>query len=296
MLKQLKNTFPSFHIYAGEQDELHESHQWFITRENDIVGVAKEELTTKDMEILSVFLTPYNIKFPMLTEQEKCWKQRIDHSPANVTVPPYRFVYFSIKKNQINLQSFKEAIHAFFTKPVPILWENEQEGIIIDELSSLTEESISYEQIIDVLMSDLYVKINFFVGPYMDNLNHINQHYKSFLRNATTAFSYSDKSVITYMDAVASLFVDQAEPALKEEITLLVLQEFAADDEMLDTIKMFIHCNLNVTVTAKELYMHRNSLQYRLDKFIEKTGIDVRQFHQAMTVYLALLTNMHKND
>jgi DNA-binding PucR family transcriptional regulator len=57
----------------------------------------------------------------------------------------------------------------------------------------------------------------------------------------------------------------------------------------LKMLETFVQCNLNISETAKELYMHRNSLQYRLDRFLEKTGIDVRQFQHAMPVYLAML-------
>lgn len=295
MLKQLENTFSSFLKYNESDHRDTKNYQWFMTKDNEVIGMDRSELTDKDIAILSAFLIPYNIKFPILTEQEKRWKNRINGSATNENVTPYRFVYFTIKKNQINLTSFKEAIHAFFDKPVPILWKNEQEGIIIEEQSSLVEK-ISYEQIIDVLMSDLYVKINFFVGPYLNNLKNINKHYTSFLKSAETAFSYSDQSVITYIDAIASLFVDRADSTFRKEIASIVLHEFMEDDELLHTIKTFMLCNLNVSVTAKELYMHRNSLQYRLDKFLEKTGIDVRQFHQAMTVYIALLANMHKDE
>lgn len=297
MLKQLEKIFSSFQKYNVSGQLHNENYQWFTTIDNEIIGIDKAELTKKDTAILSAFLTPYNIKFPVPTTEEKLWTNRINGSTSQAgVVPPYRFVYFTIKKNQINLTSFKEAIHAFFARPVPILWKNEQEGIIIEEQSAFADEDISYEQIIDVLMSDLYVKINFFVGPYLDSLINVHQHYSSILDNAETVFSYSDQSVVTYIDAIPSLFVSQADPAFRKEITTVVLHEFAKDDELLNTIKTFMHCNLNVSVTAKELYMHRNSLQYRLDKFIEKTGIDVRQFHQAMTVYLALLANMHKDE
>ena len=61
------------------------------------------------------------------------------------------------------------------------------------------------------------------------------------------------------------------------------------DEETLKMIETFVQCNSNISETAKVLHMHRNSLQYRLDRFFEKTGIDVRKFHHAMTVYLALL-------
>ncbi|MBP1968965.1 uncharacterized protein YodC (DUF2158 family) [Virgibacillus natechei] len=294
MLKKLKKAFPSMIVYGDDYDRL-TNYKWFNVEENKIIGIDENELTERDTSILAAFLSPYNINFPLQTEDEKIWKKRIKNGSDNKTVTPYRFVYFSIKKNQIDPKSFKEALDVFFTTPVPIIWENETEGVIIEEKTLHEDDAISYEQIIDVLMSDLYVKINFLVGPYFDNLENIDQYYISFVKSGNTAFTYSDKSVITYIDAFASIVVDQAGARLRNEMITIVLRELAADDELLHTVKTFIECNLNVSLAAKELYMHRNSLQYRLDKFIDKTGVDIRQFNQAMVVYLALLANMHKS-
>ncbi|WP_373895625.1 PucR family transcriptional regulator [Virgibacillus sp. CBA3643] len=295
MLKQLQKNFPSIIKYNDNVNNVNRNYQWFITEANEIIGIDRNELTKKDTSILAAFLTPYDIQFPLPTEHEKTWKNRINNGTQSEVVTPYRFVYFSIKKNQTDPKSFKAALDEFFTKAVPILWENEHEGVIVEEQTPDTEESISYEQIIDVLMSDLYVKIKFLVGPYLDNLKNIDQYYYSFIKSANIAFAYSDKSVITYIDAIAYTLLDQADVKLRNEITAIVLNEFTADEDVLHTIKTFIECNLNVSLTAKELYMHRNSLQYRLDKFIEKTGVDVRQFNQAMIVYLAILANMNKS-
>ncbi|WP_449354118.1 PucR family transcriptional regulator [Virgibacillus natechei] len=296
MLKQLQKIFPSIIKYNDNVHNVNGNYQWFTTEANDIIGIDKNELTTKDTSILAAFLTPYDIQFPLPTEHEKTWKNRINNGAMSESVTPYRFVYFSIKKNQKDPKSFKAALDEFFTKAVPILWENEHEGVIIEEQTSDTEENISYGQIIDVLMSDLYVKIKFLVGPYFDNLKNIDQYYYSLIKSANIAFAYSDKSVITYIDAIAYTLLNQADVKLRNEITAIVLNEFTTDEDVLHTIKTFIECNLNVSLAAKELYMHRNSLQYRLDKFIEKTGVDIRQFNQAMIVYLAILANMHKSE
>ncbi len=56
--------------------------------------------------------------------------------------------------------------------------------------------------------------------------------------------------------------------------------------ETIDTILGFIECNMNASKTAKALYMHRNTLNYRLDNFISKTEIDVRTFSGALAMYL----------
>ncbi|MNC73523.1 Purine catabolism regulatory protein [compost metagenome] len=61
------------------------------------------------------------------------------------------------------------------------------------------------------------------------------------------------------------------------------------DQEMLSTLENFFALDCNVSETAKKLYIHRNTLLYRLDKFKQETGKDVRTFNDAVLVKTALL-------
>ncbi len=56
--------------------------------------------------------------------------------------------------------------------------------------------------------------------------------------------------------------------------------------EVIQTILGFIDQNMNASKTAKVLFMHRNTLNYRLDNFINKTELDVRSFKGAVAIYL----------
>ena len=293
MINQLRKVFDSLLIYNERMRNLDPEYKWFSTDHHEIIGIHREELTTKDASLLAAFLTPYNIEFPVLTEEEQKWRKLIYAADGSFEADieldaPFRFVYFSIKKNQTNPVQFKSAIHDLFAKKVPILWENGHEGIIIESQTN-REDSISFEEIIDVLMSDLYVKINFFVGPFQTNLENLNQYYQSIINAAQIAVRYSTKAVMTYVEAIPFVFIEQTDKGLRRNISETILQEYIGDEETLKMIETFVKCNLNMTETSKELHMHRNSLQYRLDRFYEKTGIDVRQFQQAITVYLALL-------
>src|SRR5699024_229746 len=129
----------------------------------------------------------------------------------------YRFIYFYIPANQIDPRSFKEAINELFDRPVPILWENEHSGIIIEEQSSLPEESISYEQIIDVLMSDLYVKIYFYIGPLLHRKTEAKSGYHALIKGAKAAFIYSDKPVVTYVEAIPYVLIEQTGKCMRED-------------------------------------------------------------------------------
>jgi len=299
MINQLQKIFPSLVRYNEKTSDMSDTYQWYITDSGEIIGIQKNELTSKDIKLLSAFLSPYNNRLPVPTQTEKKWLNILhdgDNEKSNAATQqtPFRFVYFHIRKNQISAYAFKVAIHELFADPVPILWENEHEGIIVELLKSQPDERISYEQIIDILMSDLNGSIHFYVGAYLNDLHSIKDYYISMIQGAKSVFAYTGKSVVTYVEAVPSMLMDQTEDSFKQLLAATVLKEFSDEEDFLHMLQTFIRCNLNITLTAKELYMHRNTLQYRLDKFQEKTGMDVREFHQAFTVYLALLANMHK--
>ncbi|MGP4106568.1 PucR family transcriptional regulator [Virgibacillus sp. L01] len=289
MIEQLREIFSSLVLYNDISNSNQYNYKWFMTDSGQVIGIERKELTEKDTTLLHIFLRPYNVSIPQMTAEEQQWKTYISTDTTdNTNSLTYRFIYFSFQPFQIEPESFKEAINEFYARQVPVLFENDHEGIIVE---TNPKDAISYEQIIDVLMSDLYVKIKFFVGPYLYSLSSAKRYHQILLNGAGSTFAYSDKTVSTYIDAVPFLFIDQIGSNTRADIIESVLGETVLDKDLLKTIEMFIACNLNVSVAAKELYMHRNSLQYRLDKFTEKTGIDIRQFHQAMTVQLAITIN-----
>ena len=55
------------------------------------------------------------------------------------------------------------------------------------------------------------------------------------------------------------------------------------NEEMLQTIEMFFRKDLNLSDTARQLFIHRNTLVYRLDKVLRQTGLDLRHFDDAVT-------------
>jgi carbohydrate diacid regulator len=61
------------------------------------------------------------------------------------------------------------------------------------------------------------------------------------------------------------------------------------DDEMITTVQKFFDNNLNVSETSRQLYVHRNTLVYRIEKLHQVTGLDVRTFDDAMTFKIAMM-------
>ena len=69
-------------------------------------------------------------------------------------------------------------------------------------------------------------------------------------------------------------------------------KEVFDDEEMLLTAEEFLQNSLNVSETSRKLYMHRNTLLYRLDKIEKSSGLNIREFPQAVS--FRVLTILHK--
>ena len=67
------------------------------------------------------------------------------------------------------------------------------------------------------------------------------------------------------------------------------------DEETLTTIQKFFENNLNVSETSRQLFIHRNTLVYRLDKLQKSTGLDLRAFEDAITFKIALMVVKYMN-
>ncbi|MBA4495309.1 PucR family transcriptional regulator [Paenactinomyces guangxiensis] len=65
--------------------------------------------------------------------------------------------------------------------------------------------------------------------------------------------------------------------------------EMFLNEEMRKTIEMFFQMNLNISETARRLYIHRNTLLYRLDRFKQETGLDLRRFEDAVLAKMSML-------
>ncbi|OOM78245.1 helix-turn-helix domain-containing protein [Clostridium sp. BL-8] len=89
-----------------------------------------------------------------------------------------------------------------------------------------------------------------------------------------------------------SLLFEKIMDNLKEETKAKILQEFddgfsKLDEDMIKTVEIFFKLNLNLSEAAKSLYVHRNTLIYRLDKIEKYTGYDIRKFNDASLFKIA---------
>ncbi len=139
----------------------------------------------------------------------------------------------------------------------------------------------------DELLKTAGVKTLIGVGCYKENLSKISASFNE----ATAAlksngFLYRDSEVRFYRDfAVAKLLDELPKNKLNEVVSTLLSDEgkrIFDDEEMLLTSRVLMENDLNISEASRALFMHRNTLTYRLDKIEKVTDLDIRKFSDAV--------------
>ncbi|MBR2132514.1 MAG: helix-turn-helix domain-containing protein [Oscillospiraceae bacterium] len=106
----------------------------------------------------------------------------------------------------------------------------------------------------------------------------------------------TEKCVINYENLGIGRLIYQLPTTLCEMFLMEVFKKNpidALDQETLFTIHKFFENNLNVSETARKLFVHRNTLVYRLEKIKKLTGLDLREFDDAITFKVALMVKKY---
>ena len=106
----------------------------------------------------------------------------------------------------------------------------------------------------------------------------------------------SERSIINYENLGIGRLIYQLPTTLCEMFLQEVFKKNpidALDQETLFTINKFFENNLNVSETARKLFVHRNTLVYRLEKIKKLTGLDLREFDDAITFKVALMVKKY---
>lgn len=164
--------------------------------------------------------------------------------------------------------------------------DGEEEETLEEALTSIC--SGLYEMLASEWVGECHVAIHYPMTPAKSLIPTVLQLRETILLGKTYHLGsnlhlpwhlHLEKLLYAVPDREKSWFVDQV---LKRVDHLL-------DAETLSTLEQFFALECNVSETAKKLYIHRNTLLYRLDKFKQETGLDVRSFGDAVLVKIALL-------
>lgn len=181
-----------------------------------------------------------------------------------------------------------------------VLSMSETDVVVIRELanaSDSTELERTAEQIQANIEKDLGVKCIVGIGSPVMHLRELADRYKE----AQTAIEVgkvfdTEKTVISYESLGIGRIIYQLPTTLCEMFLAEVFKKNpieSLDQETLYTINKFFENNLNVSETSRKLFVHRNTLVYRLEKIKKLTGLDLREFDHAIVFKVALMVKRY---
>lgn len=136
-------------------------------------------------------------------------------------------------------------------------------------------------------------KIHIAYGTVVNDIKEVSKSYKEAkLALDVGKIFFDEKDIVAYSTLgigrlIYQLPIPLCKMFIKEIFEGKSPDEF--DEETLTTINKFFENSLNVSETSRQLYIHRNTLVYRLDKLQKSTGLDLRVFEDAITFKIALM-------
>ena len=172
--------------------------------------------------------------------------------------------------------------------------------LINDKLLLIAEVKEIYEHIIGIKDALL----NNFTSRYyisycqIENYEALKKSFEECEYKLMLANKYKvSESVINEKKLILEGIIDSVSEEKKEKIYHIINEGFSKlDNEMIRTIEVFLRCGLNLSDAAKALYIHRNTLIYRLDKIEKYTAYDIRNFNTAVLFKVVFFIWKEKNN
>ncbi|MBE6556367.1 MAG: PucR family transcriptional regulator [Ruminococcaceae bacterium] len=179
----------------------------------------------------------------------------------------------------------------------------EHDIVLVKELKQGTDmkeiERIA-TNIADTLSTEFYTKVSIGISTVVDNIKDLAKAYQeSQVALEVGKVFETEKNIISYDNLGIGRLIYQLPTTLCEMFLKEVFKKGnleSLDRETLMTIQCFFENNLNVSETSRKLFVHRNTLVYRLEKIRKLTGLDLREFEHAITFKVALMVKKYLNS
>lgn len=176
--------------------------------------------------------------------------------------------------------------------------------VLVKDVSHVLEQELDEKleeiamSLVDCIHMEVMIKVRVAFGNVIHTIEEIAESFKQAkLALEVGRVFYAEKDTISYGKLglgrlIYQLPIDLCEMFI-EEVFGGKVPDILEDEEAMSTVNMFFDNNLNISETARQLYVHRNTLVYRLERIEKAIGLDIRTFDDAMTFRIAVMVLAH---
>ncbi len=181
---------------------------------------------------------------------------------------------------------------------------DEHDVILVKDMSHVSEERMESRmqevasRLADNLHTEAMIRVRVGYGNPVEQINDLTASYQEARMALSVAKEfYVEYDTISYGKLGIGRLIYQLPMSLCEmyirEVFGDKIPDVLDDEESMSTISIFFQNNLNISETARQLYVHRNTLVYRLERIEKSIGLDIRKFDDAMTFRIAVMVLSH---
>ncbi len=278
--KQLQKIYPQGIFFNSPSTESHVlsipvDKQWFQLR--------KAHLTPTEIKLLTTLFPETSESYEL--DSHLWYHYLFNHKPLPTSEKSFRVIQLKLKKESPSSKEWLTHLSNFFNSVEDFFFIDKKTALLIEEKSTIIAHKEELQGMLLTLENDFLIQANAYIGSFNESSHNFTAYFAEeekifadYYQEKRKVFSFQDIA----MDYLTKDKINQS-PVMQSLKDALVL-----DDEIKQIIKTLWLKQGNVTSTSKELYIHRNTLQYRLDKFYERFGLSLKDMKDLTLCYLLI--------
>lgn len=222
---------------------------------------------------------------------------RAEFLNINTSIPRIVSIARIIEKDNGEISLTPDRNDRVFTSFKELLANSSQNLIVQSGMNIIVIHELRMKENIDTIIKDIKeniektykVKLFFGIGEESNNLKEIKKSYKEAKKSLDIALAFRDKDILYYDDLNIGLLIDDIPIDTINKYTKKIFSNMTNKEINDYTILMdsYIKHNGSITKASEELFLHKNTLQYRLNKLDNLTGFNPRNLSEMVVLYLA---------
>ena len=280
--QEIKSLYPSSSLQTTNN---HSPDNIVIPVETGFIRIPKKELTAREEELLTLLFGENKID-----KEKHSWYSFLFENKAIEQEGHYRVIQIKLSTSDFPLKElWIEEIKQIFQNIVDFFFTTKTTAFLVEKKSEDYLYTNDLDGLFLALDTDFNVSTKLFVGSF-----HSSQHkFAEFFSEEQTIF-WETATNLKCKDISNVAMVFYSNENIKASVLLSELYTmWLKKSEMCEIIPVLWSNLGNLSSTAKDLYMHRNTLLYKIEKFYSETGLNLKEANALFLGYLLILNFHH---
>ena len=281
-LKQLLNLYPQASVQQQPQNSdtylsIKVDNQWLI--------LPKKGLSSTEIQLLQIFSNTSDIP-QSLNQRKHPWADFLleDGSLPTTNEKKVRFIQAFVTVDD-NREEWANSFKTIFSSSnvCDSFWLTPQKYILVEQISNENYSQEDFAGIAETLDINLNTKTRFFIGNYWETTDQLVSIFSEEQKITDYAVTKSNETAISISQVAIDYWLNNY--IKKSHLFSNYKKQLHLSDQMIKVITTLYNECGNISSTAKKLYIHRNTLQYQIEKFQHQTGLNLKNMNDLVFCY-----------